>query len=550
MAIWQGASLWQNACGKNRNIVKKPDGGSAYEGLPASIYMTLRYTAMRFPDKTALQEEDGRAVCYSELLGRVDACAAALTALCGVRAGEMVAVMLYNSIEFAVLIYAVMKAGAIAVPVSTKFNIVEIEHILNDTNVRILAVHSALLSKFEGLSARNTSVEFLLTEFYPGIAPEQPKIFLFDALFTFKNGLLMDDAVSDPSQPAMIVYTSGTTGKSKGTLLSHFNILQGMRSFEDCLEFGPDERTVIATPMFHGTGLFCLLLLFVYIGGSALIMHRFDAKRVWQYMQSFRITHFHAVPAVFIMMLEYADSAGPLTAWQSAVCGGGYIPHEIILKYKKKFPSLNFLPVYGLTETSSSGTFFPDDYSKCDKPSSAGMPSPVLEMAIMQDGEILGTGSTGEICIRGANVTAGYWNREINTAVPFPDGWLHTGDVGAFDADGYLTVLDRVKDMINCGGEKIYSLEVENLILTCRGVKAAVLVGLPDPIYGEIPAAAIICEPGMAVTQDDIVAGLRGKIANFKLPKRVEILDEFPATPSGKIQKNKLREILIRSNIT
>jgi long-chain acyl-CoA synthetase len=205
---------------------------------------------------------------------------------------------------------------------------------------------------------------------------------------------------------------------------------------------------------------------------------------------------------------------------------------------------MEFLPVYGLTESSSSGTFFAADYSASGKPGSAGMPSPVLEMAIMQDGEILDAGAMGEICMRGANVTAGYWNREKGTALPFPDGWLHTGDVGVFDTDGYLTILDRMKDMINCGGEKIYSLEVENLMVTCKGVKAAALVGLPDTIYGEIPVAAILCEQDKLVKAEDIISCLRGKIANFKIPKRVEILESFPTTPSGKVQKNKLREIL------
>jgi long-chain acyl-CoA synthetase len=171
-------------------------------------------------------------------------------------------------------------------------------------------------------------------------------------------------------------------------------------------------------------------------------------------------------------------------------------------------------------------------------------------MTVMQDETILETGCVGEICIRGATVTVGYWSRELGAAEPFPDGWLHTGDVGVFDNDGYLTVLDRLKDMINCGGEKIYSLEVENVILTCKGVKAAALVGFPDPIYGEIPVAAIICDPGMIVDQEEVIANLRGKIANFKIPKRVEIVDEFPTTPSGKVQKNKLRELLMGDSIS
>lgn len=509
-----------------------------YDSDFQNLYETLLRSARKHPDKIALI--DGEiTLSYSDFLERVDKIAASLTHRYNIKAGDRIAIMQVNSINFCCCLYAVLKVGAIAVMVNTKLQGPEVRHILSSTEASVLFLDKKWLEKVEGILL-DTFIRQLIVDSDVDVIKSKLPVATICSLYSCANHVSEEGpCLGDEEATAVIMFTSGTTGKPKGAMLSHRNLIQSVLSYADLLKLKEDETVVLPIPAFHITGLTCIVNLFVYLGATVVLMPAFDAIEVLRKIEQHKATHFHAVPTVFMALSKaIEDFSGDLSSLRTALCGGGFITHEAIQALKRKLSWLDFRPVYGLTETSGAGVGFPCDYSLIHKASSAGTPTPIAEVFICkQDGEKAAQGEIGEICFRGPTVIKGYYG-----IGDLPDGILHTGDVGRIDADGFVYVMDRIKDIINRGGEKIYSLEVENVIMEMPEVRQVAVFGLPDEYYGEVVAAAIVTRDPHKIQGIHIQEFLKSKIAKFKIPSNIIFVDKMPVNANNKVLKSKLRE--------
>lgn len=501
-----------------------------------TLSQSLRDTARRHPEKIALIEDD-REISYAELMRRVDALAAFLRRR-GVGKNDRVAIMLLNSVDFCVSFYAVLKLGAACVMINTKWQTPEIRHALETTGATTMILNGRWLEKVRDILP-SVAVRQLAFDAIPdGAEAGVPVFSLAEAAATAAadDG---DEDEDDPGTIGVIMFTSGTTGKPKGAMLSHRNMMNSIVSYVELLRMESDEVAVLPIPAFHITGLICVLGVFVHIGGTVVLRPSFDPIDTLEAMERHRATHFHAVPTVFIALTKALERfRGDVGSLRTALCGGGFIADEAVRALKEKLPGLEFRPVYGLTETSGAGVGFPCDYLAVDKKGAAGKALPVADVFIADaEGRRLGVGETGEICVRGPSVVRGYYGMG-----DLPGGVLRTGDVGRIDGDGFIHVLDRIKDAINRGGEKIFSLEVENALVEMNGIRQAAVFALPDPYYGETVAAAIVVREGCSVTAERVRGFLSGKLAKFKIPETVVFVDALPINASNKVVKAALRE--------
>ena len=508
-----------------------------------TLYSSLCAAARAFPEKTALIEGDAETT-YSQLLHRVDSLAAFLRAR-GIGQGDRVAVMLLNSVDFCASFYAVVKLGAACVMINTKWQTPEILHALETTGATVMILNTRWLEKCRDILPR-TSVRQLLLDTFPkeGGAETGLPTFLLAAAYNTEAPQHNKNFDNDPESIGVIMFTSGTTGKPKGAMLSHRNMMQSILSYVDLLHLDSKEVAVLPIPAFHITGLICVLGVFIHIGGTTVLRPSFDPADTLAAVERHRATHFHAVPTVFIALTRAMEEfRGDATTLRTALCGGGFITDEAVRAFKERLPGLEFRPVYGLTETSGAGVGFPCDYLSVDKKTAAGKALPVAEVFVADTaGNRLNVGETGEICIRGPSVVRGYYGMG-----DLPEGVLRTGDVGKMDADGFIYVLDRIKDSINRGGEKIFSLEVENAIMEMGCIRQAAVFALPDTYYGEIVAAAIVVKDDCSATEQQMRDFLSGRLAKFKIPERLFFVDTLPVSASNKILKSKLRERFAKS---
>lgn len=511
-------------------------GGQTYRAYQMpfqNLYETLEATALRFPDKVGLIDP-ARQITYRDLRREVELFAAYLAGACGIGRGDRVAICMVNRIDFAVAFYGALKLGAAAVSLNSKLSGDEMAFILRDSEARCLVVD---------------------TRWYPKVEPKLPETDVRHTLFcqvlpagsgfgTYLSQAAdwpVPETVRDDSLPGNIMYTSGTTGKPKGAVMTHFNLMQGMYAYVVEGDLDDAERTVISVPVFHITGLNCLLTVFLFLGALAVLVPYFHAEDVLDQMVRYRATHIHAVATVFILLEAAMQNRGDLTDLRAALCGGGFISRETIARFCRKAPNCKFHPVYGMTETAGAGTFFPGHCLDSEIVDSCGKVNANCEIRILDDNDQpVPTGTSGEICFRGAFVIARYLRPEGNAAIR--DGWLHSGDIGCFDEHGYLYIKDRKKDMINRGGEKVFSLAVENVIMEYGGIKQAVVFAVDDSLYGEVPAAVVIPEAGVEVDPEALRNYLREHLAHYKVPVYLEVRTGVPVTASGKVPKFLLRQ--------
>lgn len=517
-------------------LTKVISGGICYDAykMPfGNIYETLERTAEDFPDKTGIIDAS-REVTFRDLKNETDAFASFLYHELGIRRGDRVALMLVNSIEFAVAFYAVLKIGATVVSVNTKYSSDETCFVVNDSGAVCLVVDEM---------------------WYPRAAKILPRTAVRQVIVSSPCGELMTMAQAeergrthpvpptelDDAMLAEIMYTSGTTGKAKGAAMTHFNLMQAMYAYAVADDMDDTESTVLAVPAFHITGLNCVLTLFVFLGGTIITSPFFDAEEVLDQMTTYRVTHFHAVATVFIMLESAMQPRHDLSALRSALCGGGFISRETVSRFCVKAPNCTFHPVYGMTETSGAGTYFGEHCLNSAVVNSCGKVVPNCAIRIVDpEGSDVPTGVSGEICFKGAFIIREYLHNVGSGSIV--DGWLHSGDVGYFDEEGHLFICDRIKDMINRGGEKVFSYAVEDTIMEFGGIKQAAVFAVDDSLYGEVPAAVIVEEKGKSVDLKKLRLFLREKLAHYKVPVYMEIWEQLPVTANSKVRKYLLRE--------
>ncbi len=493
-----------------------------------TMYERLRDVSLNAPSSTALVF-DGICYEYNFLYDRVRQATAYLWHNLKLRKGSRVVLAWGNTPEFCELFFAALALGVVVIPFCTKLkreeglalaNRIEADVVFYDADVQDWLVDS--------LAVRHIALgEWRRTE-----------------LPSAENGEVVEVA---PDDPAVIMFTSGTTGLPKGAVITHRNLMSAVTAYADVLGLTAQDKTILAVPIYHITGLSALLCFFVHVGGTIHLHRKFSAPDVLAAIRDHGITFLHGSPTVFILLCQAAGKAalGAFPSLRSIACGAGHLNEGVISELTQFFPHAAIHTIYGLTETTSPGTIFRGDVRGSDKLGSSGQPVPGLAVAIRDDsGRDLPAGQAGAIWLKGDMVINGYWQNPEAQSQCFSDGWFHTGDIGFLDAERYLFIRDRSKDMINRGGEKIYSIEIENLVSTIPGVIEVAVVPTPSALYGEEPLALIVAEEPRTVSAEDILAFLRPRIAHYKLPVRLVFVRGFPRTHNDKLNKAKIKQNL------
>lgn len=499
-----------------------------YDDTPATLYHALRETVLRNPEKTALVDNWGKHFSYGELLRRVDALALFLQANHAVVKGVRVGLLLFNSVEFCVSFLALVKLGAITVPLPSKYKEAEVASLAEKARIEAVICDSVNTSWFTGGPIRTIAVDSR----NPGYG--------FDAVIGGEETFPVLAPQGNPDDPAIIIFTSGTTSQSKGVLLKNYNYMHTIAAYARIFGVTENDRSLVATPIYHITGMIALLGLFLTCGGTLWLHNKVDGQRMLACARDNALTLLHASPAVFQMLLDHRHAFPDLPALRLLASGSSNMPAATIRKFYEWLPHVDFRAIYGMTETSSPATISPAAVSPDAHVGSSGIPIPGLDLKIVDEtGTEAANGRTGEILMRGTGVLERYDN--IDTGLITPDGWVKSGDVGCVDDDGYLWVLDRKKDVINRGGEKICCIDIENELHNLPGVRQAAVVGIPDERLGEVPVAVLVTEAPGEPAPERIRDALSLRLAKFQLPVAYRWLDEIPMTPNGKIDKREIR---------
>lgn len=499
---------------------------SVFEDAPANFYASLNATSHRSPEAVALVTDGGRSVTFRGLKQRTDRFAFELQSL--LRPGDRVGLLLDTSVEFAVALYAASRSGIVVVPIPTKHKEPEIEALLTMSGVQMIIAER----RFESMKCVNSV----------GIVRwvEEGKVSLGSGDTDVSRQLR--EPVSDRDADCILMYTSGTTARSKGVLLTNRNVGHAIVAYQRILDLGPDDSSIIPIPIYHITGLVALLGLFIHIGGRLYLHRRFDADRVLATVRDEDITFIHASPTVFALLLGKSKQYPHLPSLRTFACGAAHMPVTRIKELHAWLPDVEFRTIYGLTETSSPGLIFPGDAATSAHCGSSGWPIPGLRLSIRDDaGEEVPSGERGEVWLYGTNVLRRY--DAITTDALTPEGWLNTGDIGYATDDGYVFIVDRSKDMVNRGGEKVWCIDVEEELRRVPGVADAAVVGVPHSIYGEEPAAVITEDGTNPLNEAGIIKVLSERLARYQIPQQIRVVDEIPMTPNLKVDKTAIREL-------
>ena len=531
---------------------------------PLSVYAMLVRAVALYPDQEALVCKQQRWT-YRELNNEVDRIAAGMVAQ-GIRAGERVVMFVGNRPEFVAVLFALQKIGAIAVPVGTREQAPGLAYILQQCGAAAIVLDQSLVSRLPDPAAitslrvviviaddetpaaistststsASASVPSSTPSLIPSAAskPNQREVVSYEAL----QGSPQAAAHVDEEDCACILYTSGTTGNPKGAMLTHFNIAHSVIHFAVTLKLGNQDRGVLAVPASHVTGLVALIALMVHVGGGLVIVPEFKAAPFIDLIAREKITYSVMVPAMYqLCLLQTAFLTADLRSWRVGGYGGAPMPVPTVQALAKALPEMTLVNCYGSTETSSPSTIMPLGLS-AKYHDSVGIAAPCAHIRVMnENGEPVAPGESGELWIGGPMVVPGYWDNPEATAKGFTDGCWRSGDVGSIDALGLVRIFDRIKDMINRGGFKIYSVEVENTLMALTGVVEAAVVGHPCPVLGE-RVHAYLYAPNHALDAEVVKRHCAERLADYKVPEEIFFSDTpLPRNPNGKLLKRALR---------
>jgi len=473
-----------------------------------------------------------RTLAYAELDERVRRFAAFLGGRLPER-GARVAILLPNLPEFAVAYFGAIAAGAVAVPVNGRLSPPEVGYVLSDCAASALVTTRAHLERLAGLpEARGVATRVLVDGEAEGAVP-------FAA--ALESAARPAPEPAGPDDVSTLLYTSGTTGFPKGAMITHGNTLFNVESCRATLGYRADDVGLVNLPLFHVTALHSQLVALLACGATAVLQPEYDTKAMLELVSRHRVTALFLVPAIYKLITLREDLGRyDLTRVRVAAYGGAPMDPETIRAIQRILPA-ELHNCYGLTECSSLGTVLPAELA-LSRAESVGRPVPGSEAQVRSEsGEVLPPGEPGELHLRGPHIVKGYWGAPEKSRQAIRDGWLRTGDLARIDPDGLVTILDRVKDMINRGGEKIYGLEVENVLYAFPGVAEAAVVGVPHPVFGEVPAAFVVPMPGASLDPEAIRRHCSGRLADFKVPVAVRFLDALPRNPGGKVVKQALK---------
>jgi acyl-CoA synthetase (AMP-forming)/AMP-acid ligase II len=503
--------------------------------MPADMnwFAVLAHHAIRTPDK-AITVFEGQQTTYAQMAENATALAGGLAAR-GIGQDDVVALLSYNCPEFLETIFATNYLGAIAMPLNWRLAAPEVRYILEHSGARALVCDEALIELADEATG---GLESSLVRACVSSAPSG-----WTALGDLRAGSSTVDQVRTSADDVhRLMYTSGTTGRPKGVMLTHANL--AWKNLAHLVEFGftNADLGLACGPLYHVGALDLTTTTLIAAGATTIIHRAFDAARVVDELERSRVTTVWLAPAMVnaIMALPDIDERD-LSSVRVIINGGEKMPIPLIERLQRTFPSAWFADAYGLTETVSGDTFLDRD-SIVTKVGSVGRPCLYLELDVWDDQQqSVRAGERGEIVMRGPKVFKGYWRDPDATATAFAGGWFHTGDIGVRDDDGYLYIVDRLKDMIVSGGENIAGSEVERVLYEHDAVVEVAVVGRADDRWGEVPIAFVVVRDGADVEADELIAHCSTQLARFKVPKDVIFLDALPRNPSGKVLKRDLR---------
>ncbi|WP_164007172.1 AMP-binding protein [Pyxidicoccus trucidator] len=524
-------------------------GTSSTPLLGETIGQNLRRTVERHGEREALVvASQGYRATYRQLWDATTQVALGLLAL-GVEKGDRVGVWSPNRFEWVVAQYATARIGAILVNLNPAYRTSELEYALNQSGVSVL-----LLAR----GFRQTDYRAMLEEVRPRCAglrvtmvlDDDWQLLLSNAKHVSERTLEDREASLQFDDPINIQYTSGTTGFPKGATLSHHNVLNNGFFIGEALRYGPEDRVCIPVPFYHCFGMVIGNLACTTHGATMVIPgEAFDALAVLQTVQAERCTSLYGVPTMFIAELDHPRFGEfDLTSLRTGVMAGSPCPVEVMKQVQSRMNMREVTICYGMTETSPVSTQSALDDPLDKRVSTVGRIHPHLEVKIVdaESGAVVPRGSAGELCTRGYSVMLGYWENPQATATAVDrSGWMHTGDLATMDADGYVKIVGRIKDMIIRGGENIYPREVEEFLHTHPGVSEAQVIGVPSKKYGEEVMAWVKTKPGVTLTVEELTKHCTGRIATYKVPRYWKFVDAFPMTVTGKVQKFRMREVSV-----
>ncbi|MFD5325764.1 long-chain fatty acid--CoA ligase [Streptomyces sp. NPDC127092] len=479
--------------------------------------------ARKTPHRTALIH-GSTTVTYGALHERTTRLAHALRAA-GVRRGDRIAYLGPNHPAFLETLFAAGLLGAVFVPLNTRLAAPEIAYQLEDSGASVLLHSPAHATTAETVTGVRTVVE-------AGGAT-------YEELLAAGSAEPVDEPVS-PDDVGIIMYTSGTTGRPKGAMLTHGNLVWNAVNVLVDHDLLADETALVSAPLFHTAGLNMLTLPVLLKGGTCVLTESFDPGGTLDLVERHGVTFMFGVPTMFDQIARHPRWAtADLSSLRLLTCGGAPVPASLIAAYQER--GLAFLQGYGMTE-ASPGALFLDAEHAVAKAGSAGVPHFFTDVRVVRpDLTPVTAGETGEVLIRGPHVMAGYWGRPEETAAAFTDGWFRSGDAARVDADGYVTIVDRFKDVIISGGENIYPAEVEDALLAHPDVAECAVIGVPDEKWGETARAIVVARAGTAPDPAAVLASLTGRLARYKIPRTLLLVDALPRTASGKLLKHSLR---------
>ena len=494
---------------------------------------------LSYPERLFLKEEDGREFNNRTFNERVNRMAHALADL-GIVKGERVAALMLNSSEFLEIFFACGKTGAIMVPVNFRLAVPELIYILKDSAPHALVYSSDFAEKVQAIKAAGLPMEHYFRHGGDKLA-EDPPIADFAARFSADEPVPVREVTDD--DPLFIMYTSGTTGDPKGAVLTHGNILFG--AIHSLVGYGVNHtyKSLVVAPLFHIGGLVASATPVIYAGGSLVLQSFYNASEVIKLIQREKINYMFAVPVMFQVMTKSEE-------WDKAdfshvhyfISGGAPIPTPVIRMYQEE-KGVYFVQGYGMTESGRLTSLLLEDSIR--KAGSVGKELFHLQLRIVDKNDRdVAPGEAGEIIVKGPNVFTQYWNKPKETAEAIRDGWFHTNDMGRRDEEGFVYVIGRKQELIISSGENIYPVEVERVIQALPQVREAAAVAMPDETRGEVVAAFVMLHEGRQITEDELTHALDGQIANFKIPKKVIFVTDFPRNPAGKILKRELKKQL------
>lgn len=476
------------------------------------------------------------AVTFRQFDERVNRFANGLKSI-GVKKGDTVHIYMNNSPEFLYAALAINKLGAIAGPINCWWSPEEIKFLLNDSGGEYLVVESSYYSNIEGIKP---SLSYLKKIVYSGDNPPSGTISYSELM---KYPAELGPVKISPDDDAYLFYTSGTTGKPKGALLTHANALyavMGVRSVLHSEEEKGDEVALIFLPLFHVNAMMSMISA-LYSAVTVALRLTFSASEFGEVVEKYKVTFFSGVPAVYNILILIADDIKKhdLSSLKFGVCGAAPLAEETLKKFESIY-DIKIVEGYGLTEGTVVSTLNP--LHGVRKIGSIGLTLPGQEVKVIDDnGKELPVNEIGELVIRGGAIMKRYHNRPEETAQTVVAGWLHTGDIGYVDSEGYFYIVDRKKDMIIRGGENLYPKEIENVLYEHGKVMDAAVIGVPDKVMGEEAKAFIVLKPGEKTTEDEIKEYLKLRLAVFKIPKYFEFIDDLPKNIIGKVLKKELR---------